>query len=291
VNRRDAALARREAALALRASMSPTAPAPDRLRIATWNVNSLKARAPGFERLLARARPDAVLLQETKSAAVHPDAAAVLERHGYGIEHAGSGAYNGVAIASRHRLSDVQRSGDFDDESLDREPRLISCIVHAPTPVRMASVYVPHGREVGHWHYDYKLAFLGALEGQVQRWLAEGHVVVGGDLNVAPTDSDVFHPDAFIGSTHVTQPERDAFTALLHAGLVDVDALRWGARKRRFTWWNHGISYPRNLGMRIDIIAADVELAERVETTWIDHVERGSERPSDHAALIADFRY
>ena len=110
-------------------------------------------------------------------------------------------------------------------------------------------------------------------------WRAQGHLVLGGDLNVAPTDSDVFHPDAFVGSTHVTPAEREAVAAILEtADLVDVDVVRWGDRARRFTWWNHGISYGRDLGMRIDLIAADRALAERLDTTWIDHEERGRER-------------
>ena len=89
----------------------------------------------------------------------------------------------------------------------------------------------------------------------------------------------MFHPDAFIGLTHVTPPEREALASVLGAGLVDLDARRWGPRERRFTWWSHGANYARNLGMRIDLLAADVGLADRLETTWIDHVERGGERP------------
>jgi exodeoxyribonuclease III len=269
--------------------MSPSGVAVDRFRVATWNVNSLKVRAAGLDRLLARSAPDVLLLQETKSGYIHPDAASVFERHGYATEHVGSGAYNGVAIASRHALSDVERSGDFGLEPLDREPRLISCVIDGPISVRVASVYVPHGREVGHWHYDYKLAFLEALATPTGRWLAEGRTILGGDINIAPTDSDVFHPDAFVGTTHVTPLERAAWQHLIDTGLVDIDAAKWGPHERRFTWWNHGISYPRNLGMRIDILSADSQLAAMVDTTWIDHVERGAERPSDHAALMADF--
>jgi exodeoxyribonuclease-3 len=281
--------ARREAALALRAQMSPERPAPEQFRVATWNVNSLKARAPALRRLLERAQPDVVLLQETKASEVAPTAAAVFHDAGYVVVHSGSGAYNGVAIAARHPIDGVLTAADFADEQLGREPRLISCVVHGPEPIRFASVYVPHGRQVGHWHYDYKLQFLQALAAQVAGWLGEGHVVVGGDVNVAPTDSDIFHPDAFVGLTHVTQPEREALAAVLEAGLVDLDAHRWGPRERRFTWWNHGFSYSRNLGMRIDMLASDAGLAERLVTTWIDHIERGAERPSDHAALLADF--
>ncbi|MEY2473230.1 MAG: exodeoxyribonuclease [Actinomycetota bacterium] len=281
---------RREAALALRETMSPTAPAPDRLRVATWNLNSLRARLGAVERFLERAAPDVILLQETKAAALSDDARAVFERFGYATVHVGNGQYNGVGIAARHPLRDEQSSGAFDDEHLDREPRVASCVVDAPdTSLRVVSVYVPHGRTVDHWHFQYKLDFLHALAERVRKWLADGHVVVGGDINVAATNSDVFHPDAFVGLTHVTPAERDALQRLLDAGLVDLDVARWGARARRFTWWNHGIGYSRNLGMRIDLLAADAALAARLDTTWIDHVARGAERPSDHAALIADF--
>jgi exodeoxyribonuclease III len=149
---------------------------------------------------------------------------------------------------------------------------------------------VPHGRALDHWHFQYKLDFLDALTANLAGWLDEGHVVLGGDVNVAATDSDVFHPDAFEGRTHVSPQERAALTRLYGAGLVDIDADVWGGRARRFTWWDHGIGYSRNLGMRLNHLAADPALAARVDTTWIDHIERGADRPSDHAALLADFR-
>jgi exodeoxyribonuclease-3 len=272
--------------------MSPTGPAPDRLRIATWNLNSLRARLPALERFVERAAPDVLCLQETKTAEPDAKAVAAFERLGYHLRHVGAGPYNGVAVASRTPIDDVVASGAFGDEHLDREPRLISVLVTGAEPIRVASVYVPHGREVGHWHYDYKLAFLDALAEQVRRWLAGGtSVVVAGDINVAATDADVFHPDAFVGSTHVTPAERSAWSGLLGAGLLDLDAVRWGPRARRFTWWKPGHGYATNLGMRIDVIAADQRLSDRLDTTWIDHTERGAERPSDHAALIADFRH
>jgi exodeoxyribonuclease-3 len=286
---KQARLERRLKALALRDTMSPSGPAPDRFRVATWNVNSLRARHSALARFLERAMPDVMCLQETKASALSDDAATMLTTHGYEVAYVGHGAYNGVAIASRHPMEGAQASGAMGDEHLDREPRLITCIVDGPVRVRIVSLYVPHGREVGHWHYEYKLSFLERLAERVREWLADGHVIVSGDVNVAPTDSDIFHPDAFVGLTHVTAPERDAWAAVLDAGLVDVDAARWGPHERRFTWWNHGISYSRNLGMRLDVIAVDPELAARIDTTWIDHVERGAERPSDHAALLADF--
>lgn len=285
-----ARLERRLAALALRPSMSPTGPAPERLRIATWNINSLRARLAGVERFLERVLPDIVCLQETKTAELSAAAQAAFDRRGYQVAHVGLSSYNGVAVAARHPISDVRVSGGFDDEHLDREARLATCIVHCPEAVRVASAYVPHGRMIDHWHYHYKLGFVDALAAMTAKWLADGtHVVVAGDLNVAPTDSDVFHPDAFVGSTHVTPAERAAVSRLLDVGLVDVDVARWGARARRFTWWNYGIGYSRNLGMRLDMIAADADLAAQLDTTWIDHTERACERPSDHAALIADF--
>jgi exodeoxyribonuclease III len=288
----DAArLERRRAALALRPSMSPTGPAPERMRVATWNLNSLRARLPGVERFLERVAPDIVCLQETKAADLSDPAQALFERYGYQVAHVGRSSYNGVAVAARHPIADVLSSGGFDDEHLDREPRLASAVVDCHgRPVRVVSVYVPHGRMIDHWHYHYKLGFLDALAARTTKWLAEGtHVVVAGDLNVAATDSDVFHPDAFVGSTHVTPEERAGLRRLLDTGLVDIDVACWGPRARRFTWWNYGIGYSRNLGMRLDMIATDPDLAARLDTTWIDHTERGAPRPSDHAALVADF--
>jgi exodeoxyribonuclease III len=290
--RAAARLERRNAALALRESMSPTGRAPDRFRIATWNLNSLRARFDAVERFLDRVHPDVLCLQETKAAQLSEVAAARFEHHGYHVSHVGGGSYNGVAVVARHPFDETRNSGTLDDPHLDREPRMASCVVRTPTPVRVASVYVPHGRTVDHWHYDYKISFLDALAEQARRWLTDdSHLIVAGDLNVAATDSDVFHPDAFKGSTHVTQPERDALARLLATGLIDVDVAKWGARARRFTWWNYGIGYSRNLGMRLDMIAADKALADHLDTTWIDHNERSADRPSDHAALIADFRW
>lgn len=288
--KRAARLERRNEALALRPSLSPPGPAPERLRLATWNLNSLRARLAAVERFLDRVQPDVLCVQETKAARVSEQALDMFDRRGYHAAHVGAGTYNGVAVVARHPLVDVHSSGDFGDEHLDREPRVITCVVQSPVPIRVASIYVPHGRTVDHWHYRYKLAFLDALAEHVRSWLTEGtYVMLGGDVNVAATDSDVFHPDAFVGSTHVTRPEREALTRLLDAGLIDVDVAKWGPRARRFTWWNYGIGYSRNLGMRLDMIATDAALAARLDTTWIDHTERAATPPSDHAALLADF--
>src|SRR3954468_14712316 len=138
---RAARVERRLAALALRPSLSPTGPAPDRLRVATWNLNSLRARLAGLERFLQRGFPDVVCLQETKAAELSDEARAVFDRFHYEVTHVGAGCYNGTAVASRHPISDVRSSGAFDDDHLDREPRLATCLVHCPGPVRVASVY------------------------------------------------------------------------------------------------------------------------------------------------------
>jgi exodeoxyribonuclease III len=288
--RERARVARRRAEIDARSSMSPPARAPDRLRLATWNLNSLRMRVAAVERFLEHVHPDVLCLQETKAAALPDTAVEMFERQGYGIVSVGTGGYNGVAIAARRPMRAVVGSGELGVDVLDREPRVATCIVECDPPLRVASVYVPHGREVGHWHYEYKLQFLDALVEHVRAWTAAGErVLVAGDVNVAATDSDVFHPNAFVGATHVTDAERAALGRLFDAGLVDVDALHWGPRSRRFTWWKPGFGYTRNLGMRIDVIAVDTETASRLDTTWIDHRERSAERPSDHAALIADF--
>lgn len=270
--------------------MSPSSVAPDRLRVATWNVNSLRARLAAVERFLVRAAPDVLCLQETKTPQLPDAAAALFERLGYAAVHVGGRSYNGVAVVARHPIDDVTSSGEFDDEHLDREPRLITCAVRTPTPLRVASVYVPHGRALGHWHYQYKLAFLDALTERVRRWLLDdAPVVVAADVNVAATDSDVFDPAPFAGSVYVSQAERQALARVLDAGLIDADVARWGPDAQRFTWWNHGIGYERDRGMRLDVVAADFELAARLDTTWIDHIGRSGSGASDHAALVVDF--
>jgi len=241
----EARRARRERALAARPEMTPSAPAPDRVRLATWNLNSLRVRLPALLRFLDRTRPDVVLLQETRGAQASDEAVAALDERGYVLAHLGTGGHNGVAIASRHPIRDVEGSGELGVEVLDREPRLIAGTVDLPTAthtasVRVASVYVPHGRTVDHWHFAYKLDFVAALAERTATWSSRGHVVVAGDVNIAATNSDVFHPDAFVGATHVTPAERAALTRLFDVGLVDVDVQRWGPRARRLTWWKPG---------------------------------------------------
>ena len=136
-------------------------------------------------------------------------------------------------------------------------------------------MYVRHEREVGHWHYDCKLGFLAALQAQVRDGSTRA-AGAGGDVNVAPTDSDIFDPDAFVGLTDVTDRSRAALAVVPILDWSISTRRRWGPQERRFTWWNHGLNYSRNLGMRIDLLAADPDLADRLVTTWIDHLERGA---------------
>jgi len=138
--------------------------------VATWNVNSLRARIPAVELFLDRAAPDVLCLQETRAAQLSEVAMALFDRHGYRLAVVGVDSRNGVAVAARHEISDIVCSGGFGDEHLDREPRLVSCLVYCPTAVRVTSVYVPHGRMVDHWHYHWKLAFLDALAGRAAKW-------------------------------------------------------------------------------------------------------------------------
>ena len=224
--RQAARLEHRRAALAARPGMSPAGPAPDRLRIATWNLNSLRARLPAVDRFLGhvgarRALPAGDQGRGGVGGRRRPVRAPRLPQRARRW-----GTYNGVGIVARHPIRDVVASGDFGDDTLDREPRVISGVVELPAPVRFVSVYVPHGRTVDHWHYEYKLAFVAVLTDRVQEWRATGDtVVVAGDVNIAATDSDVFHPDTFVGSTHVTP------RGTRHAGPPLRD--RSGRRRRR----------------------------------------------------------
>ncbi len=280
------------------------------MRIATWNVNSLKARQDKVEQWLARAAPDVLLLQETK---LGDDDAPVMAfaMAGYDLVHHGEGRWNGVAIAVRQGLGatdvitnfgdgPVRDSGpgaavlvseeDFDPSD---EARMVSALVdpdaRAGGPFRIVSLYAPNGRVVGSSFYDGKLRWFDRLA----RWLGEAvagaNLVVGGDLNVAPTDDDVWDAAAVHGGTHVSEPERAAFRALLERGLVDAYRLKVSDRGR-FTWWDYRAgNFHKNLGMRIDHLLLSPPLAERVVWAEIDREARkGPPIPSDHAPLVVD---
>jgi exodeoxyribonuclease III len=255
------------------------------VRIATWNVNSLKQRVPRLLPWLDERRPDVVCLQETKLAdnALAELLGDELSKRGYEVAAHGEATWNGVAILSRAGLDDVV-TGLADAPGFPQpEARAIAAICDG---VRVHSVYVPNGREPGSDHYEYKLAWLAALRDVVAA--GPDSTVVCGDMNIAPTDEDVFDPDAYIGQTHVTEPERAALGELQALGLHDVVRDRWPG-ERVFTYWDYRAGmFHQDLGMRIDLILASDPVAGRVQAAWVDRQARKGSGPSDHAPVIVD---
>jgi exodeoxyribonuclease-3 len=230
-------------------------------------------------------RPDVVCLQETKLAddAFGDLLGAELADRGYAVAVHGEATWNGVAILSRVGLDDVV-VGLADGPGFPRpEARALSATCGG---IRVISAYAPNGRVPGSDHYRYKLAWLASL----REVIAAGPeaTVVCGDLNIAPTDDDVFDPDAYIGQTHVTGPEREALAELQALGLRDVVRDRW-PRERVFTYWDYRAGmFPKDLGMRIDLVLASAPVAVRVRAAWVDRQARKGSGPSDHAPVIVD---
>ena len=274
------------------------------MRIATWNVNSLKARQEAVEKWLERAAPDILLIQETKltdnDAPVMPFALL-----GYDLLHHGEGRWNGVGIVTRQGMrveelvtnfgdGPVRDSGpgsakDFGEEDFNPfdEARMLGAVVDG---IRIVTMYAPNGRVVGSPFYAGKLAWYERLS----RWLAETRstsepLVIGGDFNIAPTDADVWDAKAVHGGTHVSEPERAAFRGLLDWGLVDAYRLREQA-PGRFSWWDYRAgNFHKNLGMRIDHLLVTEPISKRVVAAEIDREARkGPPIPSDHAPLSID---
>ncbi len=256
------------------------------LRIATWNVNSLAARLPRVIDWLAKAQPDVLCLQETKAtAATFP--VDDLASAGYESVADGDGPYNGVAILSRVGIEDVARGFAGEPGFPDPEHRAIAATCGG---LRLWSVYVPNGRTVEDPHYTYKLSWLAALAEALRGELAASvPLAVLGDFNVAPTDADVWDPSAFIGSTHVTAPERDAVAALVGLGLTDVKPR--ALKGEPFTYWDYRAGmFHKGEGMRIDLVLLDGRLAGGVEDAYIDRDARKGTKPSDHAPVVVDVR-
>ena len=258
------------------------------MRIVTWNVNSLKARLPRVEEWLAQVGPDVVCVQETKLAdPAFP--ALTFQALGYEAAHHGEGRWNGVAILSKVGLDDVAYGFGGDDPELEREARLLTATCGG---VRVSSVYVPNGREVGHDHYHYKLAWLAELRRFLDRdgdAGASGNRVLCGDFNIAPDDRDVWDPAAVHGATHVSAPEREALAELCDWGLVDVFRERYDAGGL-YSWWDYRAgNFHKGIGMRIDLILATAPLVAGLGGVLIDRNARKGQSPSDHAPLLADF--
>jgi len=255
------------------------------VRLATWNVNSLNVRLPRVEEWIGYAHPDVLCLQETKLAdTAFPGFA--FEALGYQSVHHGSGRWNGVAILSRLPITDVVY-GFCDGLEADRDARLVSATCGN---VRVSSVYVPNGRSLGSEHYAYKLSWLERLRRHLDATAdPAAPVVVCGDFNVAPEDRDVWDPARFVGSTHVSEPERAAVAHLEALGLQDAFRLRH-QEDRLYTYWDYRAGdFHQHRGMRIDLVLVTEPMAEKVTYALVDRFARKGKLPSDHAPLLVDF--
>jgi exodeoxyribonuclease-3 len=274
------------------------------MRIATWNVNSLKARMERVEEWLAGRSPDVLLMQETKLAdEAAPDMP--FRMAGYDLLHHGEGRWNGVAIASRVGIEGVitnfgdgpvrrSSSGDAIAGALEAEAsvasadeaRMVSAVCSG---VRVVSIYAPNGRALDTPFYRAKLAWFERLA----RWLREtcdpsGQLVIGGDFNVAPEDADVYDMADFVGATHVSPPERAAVAALRDWGLVDAYRLHH-PDPGKFSWWDYRAgNFHKGLGMRIDHLYVTQSVAARCVAAEIDRDARKGKLPSDHAPVYID---
>jgi exodeoxyribonuclease III len=257
------------------------------LRIATWNVASLTSeRVTRLHGWLDHAQPDVLCLQETK---LSDDAFPALELlgRGYASVHHGAGRWNGVAILSRVGIDDPV-SGFGDGADPDPEARLVSATCAG---IRVSSVYVPNGRAPGHEQYHYKLAWLERLLKHLQTTVQPSDdVVVCGDVNIAPTDIDLWDPAAFVDSTHVTPEERDALGRFHEWGLRDVFREQYPGVDGLFSWWDYRAgSFHKKQGMRIDLVLATSSLADRARWALVDRNARKGSKPSDHAPVMVDF--
>ncbi len=253
------------------------------MRLATWNVNSLKVRLERVEEWLNDCQPDVVCMQETKLAdTTFPSMA--LSALGYEAAHHGQGQWNGVAVLSRVGLDDVVM-GFADDDEPDPEARLITATCGG---MRVMSAYVPNGRALEHEHYQYKLRWLDRLARHLDL-VAEpsAPVALCGDFNIAPTDLDVWDAAALVDVTHVSEPERAALQRLLDWGLTDVFRDRFPETERLFSWWDYRAgNFHKGIGMRIDLVLGSPSFAERVEWALIDRNARKGKQPSDHAPVV-----
>ena len=255
------------------------------MRLATWNVNSIAARLPRLLDWLEQTAPDVVCLQETKCAD-DQFPSMLVGGLGYEVAAHGEGRWNGVALLSRIGLEEVVRGLPGAPAFEQPEARAVGASCGG---VRVWSVYVPNGREPGHAHYTYKLAWLAALRTAMEEELrGADRLALCGDFNVAPTDADVFDPAQFVGSTHVTPPERQALAALVALGLVDVipRPLKYD---RPFTYWDYRAGmFHKNQGMRIDLTYLSAGLAAGVGDAYVDRDARKGTGPSDHAPVVVD---
>lgn len=253
------------------------------MKIATWNVNSLKVRLPQVLEWLESARPDVLGIQETKLADENFPRAA-FEDAGWQVVFSGQKTYNGVAIVARSEIADVVT----DIPGLeDPQRRILGATVDG---VRIYNLYVPNGKEVGSDKFAYKLDWLEKITAHLadERARHERLVVVG-DFNITPADADVYDPEALAGQIHCSEPERTALQRLCDVGLTDTFRL-FEQPERAFSWWDYRMNaFRRDLGLRIDLVLASDVLRDGCASCEIDIGPRRNERPSDHAPVIAAF--
>lgn len=253
------------------------------MKIATWNVNSLNVRLPHVVEWLQSANPDVLVLQEIKQVTDAFDSNAFREI-GYDAIASGQKTYNGVAIISR--LTSTDHVTDFPGFE-DPQRRILAATVDN---VRVVNLYIPNGNSVGSDKYDYKLSWLAALRGFLERELLEHEsLVVLGDFNIAPDDRDVYDPEKWGDDILCSPAERAALQALLDLGLIDVFRA-FEQPEKTFSWWDYrAAGFRRNAGLRIDLILASAALAGRCIASYVDREPRTWERPSDHTPVIAEF--
>lgn len=253
------------------------------MKIATWNVNSMKVRLPHVLEWLQANQPDVLVLQEIKQVteAFPVDALAEV---GYTSLANGQKTYNGVAVVSRSEPADpITQLPDFDDP----QRRVLATTV---TDVRVVNLYVPNGQSVGSDKYDYKLGWLAALHRYLESELARHEkLVVLGDFNIAPADEDVYDPEKWGDAVLCSPPEREALRKLLELGLTDVFR-KFDQPEKSFSWWDYrAAGFRRNAGLRIDLILTSESMTDSCRASYVDKEPRAWERPSDHAPVVAEF--
>jgi len=259
------------------------------VRIATWNVNSIRSRIDRVLAFLERHDVDVLAIQETKCRE-DQFPGLDLQAMGYDFAHFGLNQWNGVAVISRVGLDAVTTQFADDQPHFGEllEPRAIGATCGS---VRMWSLYVPNGREIDHEHYAYKLEWLDRLRAAGRDWLEsdpDAQLALTGDWNIAPTDDDVWDIEFFAGKTHVSEPERAAFRAIVEAGFTDV-VRPHAPGPGVYTYWDYQqLRFPKRQGMRIDFILGSPALAGRVTGAFIDREERKGKGASDHAPVVVD---
>lgn len=254
------------------------------MKIATWNVNSLKVRLPQVISWLESHDPDVLVLQEIKQVTEAFPIDEIAEA-GYQAVANGQKTYNGVAVISRHEPKHIVT--DFPGFA-DPQRRILASTIDG---VRVVNLYVPNGQSVGSEKYDYKLAWLTALkEFLIDQHKQYDRVIVLGDFNIAPADEDVYDPEKWGEAVLCSPPERAALAKILQTGLIDVFR-KFDQEEKTFSWWDYrAAGFRRNAGLRIDLILANEVLADMCTASYVDKEPRGWERPSDHAPVVAEFR-